>query len=268
LEEYTFKIEEVLADIQKLKDAALNGTDIIMAPDNHHSRWATWGVIKKELQDSGILVEDTEMADNHKPETLGIFIGKDGIAYAFPKTWAARPVHKIPGTKIGVTICSEINYVKPEDLDGISVLYNPAKDKDERYLKFRMLHKHGAEPLTREGMAIILMKDPLYMDLLDDSKNTPDKLKNYNSKIDSRKAREKRFDEIVDRHLKEAEDPKNSFYVRKIEAVLAERNIPVVRSDGPRASGTLNDLETVEIKNLQYGNGYTRFELAVALEGK
>lgn len=265
LGEYDFKVEEVLSQLEKIKGAAKgSNVEIVMAPDNQFGRDVSWGQIKQEFQEHGATIEETAMPDEHKPETIGVFVDKTGFVYVFPKTWhlekVHRPVHKIPDTKIGVTICGEIGHIKPEDLDGINVLYNPSREGDDPYLKFRMLHRHGTEPLTREKVVSILMEDTYHKSLLDDSQYDPTS-PDYIPEYDSREAREQKFNEAVDKHVAAAANPKNSMYVKEIASALQKRNIPVVRTDGTRTTGVLNQLPDVKIENLEYRDDFVRYNL-------
>lgn len=267
LGEYNFKVEQVLDELEKIRETARqNNVDIILAPDNQFGRDVSWGQLKREFQEHGATTEETTMPDEHKPETIGVFVDKTGFVYVFPKTWhlkeVHKPVHKIPNTKIGVTICGEIGHIKPEDLEEVNILYNPSREGDDPYLKFRMLHRHGTEPLTREKIVSILMEDTYHKSLLDDSQydpNSPDYIPEY----DSREAREQKFNEAVEHHLAEAGDPKNSMYVKEIEEALRERNIPVVRADGTLSTGVLNQLPSAKIDGLEYREGYARYNLAL-----
>jgi len=267
LGEYDFKVEEVLSELTNIQETARqNNVDIILAPGNQFGRDVSWGQIKQEFQEHAATIEETAMSDEHKPETIGVFVSKTGFTYVFPKTWhlkeVHRPVHKIPNSKVGVTICGEIGHIKPEDLENIDILYNPSREGDDPYLKFRMLHRHGAEPLTREKIKSILLEDTYYRSLLDDSQYDPQS-PDYIVEYDSREARERKFEEAVDNHLAAAADPKNSMYVKQIEEALRERNIPVVRTDGTRSTGILNQIPKAKVKRLEYREGYTRFNLAV-----
>lgn len=266
LGEYNFTVDEVLGELQKIQNLAWEkGVDVILAPDNNElGRKLTWGELKQEFQGSGVSIEQTSLADNHKPETIGMFVGKHGLTYAFPKTWHRKevhnPVHKIPDTTIGVTICGETGHIKPEDLEGINILYNPSREGDDPYLKFRMLQRYGNQPLTKEVVSGILLEDPFYKSLLDDSQYNPSD-PNYDPKYDSRDVRERRFNEAVEEHLRQAADPKSSFYVEKIEKELRLRNIPVVRCDGTRSTGILNQLPNAQFGDLEYKDAYTRYNL-------
>ncbi len=267
LGEYNFKVEDVLNQLEKIKEAARgNRADIVMAPDNEFGRNLSWGELKSELQANGIAVEESPVPDEYKPQSVGVFIDKAGAAYAFPKTWhlgnVRRPVHKIPGTSIGITICGEIGEIQPQDLEGLTVLYNPSREGDDPYLKFRMLHRHGSGELTREAVAALLKNDTYYQSLLDDSQYNPDD-PDYIPEYDSRNVREQKFNDAVDSHLEAAANPENSMYVKKIEGALLERNIPVVRTDGAGTTGVLNKLPNAEIENLEYREGLTRYNLKI-----
>lgn len=267
LGEYDFSVEEVVSDLEKIKETARqNNVDIILAPDNQFGRNVSWGQIRHEFLQAGAMIEETAMPDEHQPETIGVFVSKTGSTYVFPKTWhineVHKPVHRIPNTKIGVTICGEIHHIKPEDLEGINVLYNPSREGDDPYLKFRMLYRHDVEPLTREKVANIMLEDTFYKSLLDDSQYDPED-PDYIEEDDSREARETKFNIAIDGHLAAAADPKDSGYVRQIVDVLKEKNIPVVRTDGARSTGVLNQLQKSKIEGLEYREDFARYHLTV-----
>jgi predicted RNA-binding protein with PUA-like domain len=123
-----------------------------------------------------------------------------------------------------------------------------------------MLQKYGNQPLTRETVARQLLTREYYQALLDDSQYDPND-PYYIPESDTREARERRFNEAVDRTLEKATDPKASIYVEKIEQALQERSIPVVRCDGPSCTGVLNPSSNVEVEDLEYKDAYTKFSL-------
>ncbi len=255
LGEYNFKVDEVLADLKKIEALAKDKkVDIILAPDSHDMSWEEF---QKRFQGEGRSVEE-EGVDSR--DSIGIFVGRDGLTFAFPKSWHRHPVHKIPGTHIGVTICGEIGTIKQKDLEGIHVLYNPSQEADDGFLKFRMLQKYGNQPLTREIVSQLLLEKEYYRAMLDDSQYNPNDPE-YVPELDSREARQQQFNEAVERALEKASDPKASLYVEKIEEALQEKGIPVVRCDGPNCTGVLNPSADIEIENLEYKNTYTKFKL-------
>lgn len=267
LTEYNFKVEEFLSEIEKIRETARqNNVDIILAPDNQFGRNVSWGQIKRELRERGVNIEETEIPDEYHPETIGIFVDKTGSMYAFPKTWhwkeIHRPVHKIPNTKIGVTICGEIWEIRPEDLEDINILYNPSREGDDPMLEFRMRYRYGSKSLTREDVTKILLEKEFYKNMMDDSQNDPNS-PDYIPEYDSREERERRFNEAVDNYFGKATDPKNSMYVGQIEEPLREKGIPVVRTDSVTTTGVLNYLPNAKISGLEYRDGYTRYNLTL-----
>lgn len=175
LGEYNFEVEEVLNDIEKIKNTAeKNKTTIILTPDNQFGRKATWNQINQEFVGTGATIEQTDLPDDYIPETVGVYVDPSGFIYVFPKTWERMPVHRIPNTNIGVTICGEINNIKPEHLEGVRILYNPSREGDDPFLRFRMLHRYGDSPLTREKVGQNMLEHEYYSSLLDDSKHPQD----------------------------------------------------------------------------------------------
>jgi len=255
LAEYNFKVDAVLDELKKIEALARDKhVDIILAPDSHDMSWEEF---QKQFLGEGRTVEQDGVDSR---DSIGIFVGKNGLTFAFPKSWHKKPVHKIPNSKVGVTICGEIGTIKPEDLEGINILYNPSQEADDRYLKFRMLQRYGNQPLTKEAVAQLLLEKEYYKALLDDSQYDPNDPE-YVHESDTREARERQFNEAVERTFQAASDPKASFYVKEIEEALQEKGIPVVRCDGPNCTGVLNPTSDVEIENLEYKGAYTRFKL-------
>ncbi len=256
LAEYNFTADEVLAELKKIEALAKDkSVDIILASDSHDISWEEF---QKRFQGEGRAVEQNGFDSR---DSIGIFVGKNGLTFAFPKSWHRNPVHRIPNTSVGVTICGEIGTIQPKDLKDISILYNPSREADDGFLKFRMLQKYGTQPLTRENVARLLLEDEYYKALLDDSKNPKPNDSGYNPDLDTREARERQFNEAVERTLQNASDSKASFYVEKIEEALQERGIPVVRCDGPDCTGILNPSSDVKIEGLEYKEAYTKFNL-------
>ncbi|MBN2065998.1 MAG: hypothetical protein JW771_04220 [Candidatus Thermoplasmatota archaeon] len=75
--------------------------------------------------------------DDFEANSVGFYFGSDGSIFAFPKQWEDVPVHRIPNTNIGVSICGEVNYVKPEHLEDIDILLNPSRENDDPFMRAR-----------------------------------------------------------------------------------------------------------------------------------
>jgi hypothetical protein len=264
LDEYELEVNDVINSGDRLSAVAQEKTiNIVMAPDNNdeNQKTVSWEDRKQQLQAAGISFEEDTIPEDGRLETIGFFFGKDGRKYAFPKMmWGARSVHKIPETDIGVTICGEINHIKPEELEDIRVLYNPSREADDPYLKYRMLGLSNPN-ITREEIVQEMMKDDFYASYLDDSKWSEDD-EIYDPKLDSREAREKRFNESADKLWQIAREDKykNSMYVENIGTILSDKKIPVVRCDGDNASGLLNPLKGMEGTKIEYGDRYGRLK--------
>lgn len=288
LMEFNFTVDEIIKDLDKLVDFAKNNqTDIVLAPDNRRKN-LDWGQLKKELQESKIAIEEENVPDDDKPESVGLFIRKDGFVYAFPKSWKQKPIHKIPDTNIAVTICGEIGTIRPEDienLEGVDIIYNPSLEGDDGDLKFRILQKYGEKPLTKETIAEMLVKtgqceNP---DISDDElqKYIETNIKNYHENLMKvglsreeadliiqkentdaefyRQERRSHLDYVVQKifeelSLKELDSP----YIEEIKQKLKEKNILVVRSDR-NTSGILNDLPKLKLSNLKSEFDYMSF---------
>jgi len=297
LGEYNFTVDEILGDLAKIQSLAKSkNVNVILAPDNNEmGRKLTWDELKQQLQNQGVNIEQTSLSGDYKPETIGIYIGKNGFTYAFPKTWhreeVHNPVHKIPGTTIGVTICGEIGHIQPEDLEGINILYNPSREGDDPSLKYRMMVKYInatkediAKALSQEGeYGYLLESDEDYQRRTKESadrfyrqakemfdKKTAQEMierdKEHEAKEDnSVGARRKKFDQIVEDVYANAvsSQESDSMYARGISDALRKANIPVARCDGKRTTGILNQLPDMEVGDLEYNDGYTKFSLKI-----
>ena len=297
LGEYNFTVDEILGDLAKIQSLAKSkNVDIILAPDNNEAgRKLTWDELKQQLQDQEINIEQTSLSGDYRPETVGIYIGKNGFTYAFPKTWhreeVHNPVHKIPGTTIGVTICGEIGHIQPEDLEGINILYNPSREGDDPSLKYRMMVKYGNA--NKEDIAKALSQEEEYGYLLEsdedyqrrmkesadrfyrqakemfDEKTAQEMIerdKEHEAKEDnSVRARRKKFDQIVEEVYANAVNLQDadSMYTRDISDVLRKANVPIVRCDGKRTTGILNQLPGMKVEDLEYKDGYTQYSLKI-----
>ncbi len=264
LKEFDFEVDYVFAHIEDFNRLAREkGVDIILAPNNQRLMGPkfTWGEIKRKLNDKKVEYEHLAIPDDHVPESLGLFFGKNGQMYVFPKSNGLpveqiRPVHKIPNTEIGVTICGEIWSIKPEDLDGISILYNPSAEADSMpSLSQIMLHRAMGSNHSREEWIDILG----YRPFIDNDPSEFD-LATSLEDLTSKGVRRRNVEEAIKRFLEEAS--RNSSYVSKIEKILEKRQIPAVRSD-VGGGGIMNNLPNAQVKNLQITNQTTSFKLIV-----
>jgi len=295
LGEYNFTVDEILSELEKVQKLAISkNVDIILAPDNNESgHKLTWEELKQQLQDHGVNIEQTSLTGDYQPETIGFYVSKNGFTYAFPKTWhreeVHNPVHKIPDTTIGITICGEIGHIQPQDLEGINILYNPSREGDDPSLKYRMMVKYGnatkediAKALAQEGEHDYLLEsDEDYQRRMEESddlfyrqakemfdektaQEMIDREKEHEAKEDnSIEARRKKFDQIVDEVYTKAINSQNSdsMYARNITSVLKQLNVPIARCDGRRTTGILNQLPDMKVEDLEYTDAYTKYHL-------
>ncbi|MBI5457057.1 hypothetical protein HY969_04950 [Candidatus Kaiserbacteria bacterium] len=135
-----------------------------------------WATLKKKIRasDPSVEIEQEAIPESDEPESMGMYFGKDGRVFVFPKSWAARPVHVVPGTSTGISICGEIRDAKPEHLVGIETLYNPSRENDDPWLSLRMQGLAGEVP-TRDEIRNQLLQNPNYNYLLDDSRYPTDR---------------------------------------------------------------------------------------------
>lgn len=258
LDEYDLSIEEVNTNLHKISGMAKDKkVDIILAADyTYHKqgdefRRISWNIIKEEIKSAGAVLLDEGVTAEEIKDSVGYYFGKDGNIYAFPKTWE-HPIHPIPGTKTAVVICGEIGYLKPEQLEelDINIIYNPSREGDDPYLKYRMLGLFNPN-MTDEEIHAELMKNKTFKKLAEGG----DKQKqNYQEWFNKIKA-----------IIKEQKD-NPSLYVRKINETLTRKGIIVIRCDGEKTSGILNPLDGMKIDKLEYQQGYARMTVLVDKE--
>lgn len=85
----------------------------------------------------GEFIDSDYTKDDFEADSIGFYFGSGGFIYAFPKQWEDVPVHRIPNTNVGISICGEINHIKPEHLGGIDVLLNPSQENDDPFIRAR-----------------------------------------------------------------------------------------------------------------------------------
>jgi len=239
LDEYDLSIEEVNTNLQRISGIAKGKmVDIILAADNKHRQQGDefkripWNTRKEEIKSSGAILLDEGIAAEEINDSVGYYFGKDGSVYAFPKTWE-HPIHPIPGTKTAVAICGEIGYLKPEQLESLDIntIYNPSREGDDPFLKYRMLGLSNPN-MTDEEIHSELMKNETFKKLAEGEKEQKQIYQQWFNKIKA--------------IIKEQKDNPSS-YVRKINEVLKQKGIVVIRSDGEKTSGILNPLHEMKI---------------------
>ncbi len=266
LDEYELSVDDVVKFAHEISRLAQeHGTNVVMAPTNigiNHLPVA-WETRREQLSSAGIRFEGDVAPNDGRIETVGFYFGADGFIYAFPKAWEIKPMHRIPETNIGVTICGEIHDLKPEDLEGVDVIYNPSREGDDPYLKYRMLGLANPN-ISRDEVRAEMLRDDNFDHILDDTKNDPSS-EYYVAESDSREARERRFDEWLDTlwHLAREESGRNSNYAKHLAEVLREKRVPIIRCDGGKTSGLLNPMEGLKIEELEYEENHGRMKFRV-----
>ncbi|RJP44860.1 hypothetical protein C4587_01505 [Candidatus Parcubacteria bacterium] len=258
LDEYDLSIEEVNANLQRISGMAKEKmVDIILAADNKHRRQGdkferiSWDIRKEEIKSSGAVLLDEGITAEEINDSVGYYFGKDGNIYAFPKTWV-HPIHSIPGTKTAVVICGEIGYLTPEQLEDldINVIYNPSRERDDPFLKYRMLGLSDPN-MTDEEIHAELMKNETFKELAEGEEEQKQNYQEWFKKIKA--------------IIKEQKDnPSN--YVRDVNETLTRKGITVIRSDGEKTSGILNPSPKMKIGELRYQEGYARMAVSVDKE--
>ena len=296
LREFALDMGLVMDEIDKLQAIAEeNRMDLIVGGNNGRrigEDGFTWCDLQEQFKDSGINAEalGPDRPGDFIPESVVLFFRGDGTKYAFPKfPQNESSVHKIPGTKVGVTICGEINHIKAEDLEGLQVLYNPAEEADDVDLYFRQAQKEKGEPLTRDEVIRLAMMKELFQTLMlseEDFRNFRiERNRDVEESIGKEKyeelfgdeplidedetpeARQLKFDSHIDEIMNNLQsDGYDSIYVQQAKGLsdgLKKNKIPVVRADGLLNSGVLNEFEGMKIDKLTVNPDFTRLEISV-----
>ena len=263
LPEFALTTNDVISSLADISRAAQEKSlDIIMAPSERNSG-IPWNNRKQQLKEKGIIVSGGYQ-DNLEPESIGFYFDKNGSVYAFPKNWDT-PIHVIPNTRVGVSVCGEIAKVRLQDLTNIDidVIYNPSLEGDDPYLKYRMLGL--ANPgITRKEIHEILLKDDQSYQFLINGPDRKDKEKflarnpNYSEQeydeserlagipADEREQMAQAYlERLYGMAHNQAKD--SSMYVEAIDDALAEKGIVVIRCDVPETTGVLNPHENVAL---------------------
>ena len=261
LQEFDLNFDEVFSRNMDIADKAKEKhLTIIMAVENRIKSTGVgvdWEQRLGELSGKGIETETNANPLSNGADSIGFYFDGSGRVYCFPKSWQNHPVHKIPGTKIGVTICGEIGHVKPEDIDGLDVLYNPSREADDPYLTYRMMGLCNPN-VTRDDIIQEMRTGSnrsIYLEMLDDSVWEKFKTEHpdlYNEEFDSHISREKRFNAAVDEYWRIAREHNrdSSGYVRSFSERAKQNRLPVIRADMSDVDGVLNPFDglNVEIK--------------------
>lgn len=264
--EFSFTVKEILDNKDDLillaKEKEIN---FVIAPENENmNNRIQWTEIKKELQQSGISFKESGIAGDYSPEVIGFYFNKNGTVYAFPKVFEKHPVHKIPETNIGITICGEVRHIKPEDLEGIDILYNPSLEGDDLFHQQRLelfARYQKGEKITKEIVEKLLLREKRFHNLLLSDQeyrakiggDVPDEL------IKTEGERKKELDRWVDYLWKPIEDEIETAFdstycknnMKEIGEILKQKKIPVMRCDrSSDCSGLLNPSSGSKVDNI------------------
>lgn len=99
---------------------------------------ASWETYSELFQSNGITPETVISPNAERIDSIAIFFGRDGNNFAFPKLWENSPIHIVPNRNIGITICGEVNYLTSDKTQGLSIIYNPSRERDDIQLTQRM----------------------------------------------------------------------------------------------------------------------------------
>lgn len=276
--EFVMDIDDVLKNIEKLRLISQErNIDLIIAPKNNKNygynenhKGTSWGQIKNNLKEKGIVLEETDFPEDECPDTFGLAVQKNGSIFVFPKSLEKKPLHRIPNTNTGITICGEIDHIKSEDLEGIDLIYNPSEEEDDLLISARMEiaeFKKENGIINKETIEKILKKNKLFsrfnqfessisetrikkdMDLWGYSREFAIKLiekDQVNNRAEFYETVDKLYEQVSNGHL-------SSSYGSEFNDTLAQKNILVVRCDAsPETSGVLNPEIGASITRLDY----------------
>jgi len=289
--EFSFEIVYTIEHLDEFKELAKEmRANLIIAPDTYHElskERSTWKKIKELLENNNVDIENSDFPNDRAPTSIGLFINKNGKVFAFPKFPFGIHLHHIPHTDIGVTICGEILGIKPEELEGIRVIYNPAEEHDDITVRFRMAQEAKGGPLTREELEILALKEKYMQLLLADEKTYEEYARKNNESLrkqigdekfeelfgneplvdesESVEERRRDFDRHIDRLTERLSDDYDSFYVQKAPGLadaLREKKIPVIRADGMANSGILNKFDGMKLKDVDSQPQFTRISFS------
>lgn len=246
LDEFSLHVFDVLKRHKAIKDAVKqHNITLIMAPsndamtnDSNNITTHQWGNTSQKLKAKGFSVEET-LVEPANAQSIGFYFDASGISHAFPKQWDEKPVHPIPGTDIGVSICGEIIYVDKKNSKGLSCIYNPAKEGDSPntgIITKALSHSN----MTDEEIEDLYCKNRYGGVKPKKSTNDTFKLNDYEDYISD-----------VDKLKLDIKNKTPSTYLRD------DITIPVIRADGD-ASGILNP-KSINFEDYQFNE--IEFEL-------
>jgi hypothetical protein len=264
LAEFDLEAGEIIRGMHKISQAAKEkGIDIVMAPNERNSG-VSWENREIEMRKNGIIVSGTYEKDL-EPESIGFYFSKDGAIYAFPKNWAT-PLHQIPNTRVAVSICGELAHLSPEDLKSVDldVIYNPSREGDDRWVKYRMIGLANPH-ITKEEIHEILLRDDLnYRQLMNvpdpdartrfmlanpDFADTWDEFEAEDAITNPPEVRKRQAEDLLEKVYSIARDraKESSMYVAGVDEALEKKGIIVVRCDNRDSCGVLNPHNNVSL---------------------
>lgn len=211
-----------LLSVEKLNKSFDENTIVTTEISNKIS----WSLLSKELSKKEIIPEIIiEEIDNERVDSIGFFFSSEGLAYAFPKMWEKKPIHKIPNTHIGISICGEINSLTQGHLKDIEVVYNPSREKDDIYMGLRMKALFNPN-ITKDDVKEWLIEN---------------RYKNFFSEHITKKENSQLDEEVDLLHKNIKRKAQNSMYAKNLND-----KTPIIRADG-YCSGVLNPGENTKI---------------------
>lgn len=289
--EFSLEIRYAIDHIHELKALAKQtGSDVILAPSGSIAgeKAPSWGELKKALQAAGATTEETNYPEDRSTTSVGLFVSKNGDVFAFPK-YSETPVHRVPNTRIGVTICGEINDIRPEHLHNIDILYNPSEEYDDGLIAFRLAQTQKGLPLTRNEVESLLLQggEELRNLFLSDEEYAKHRKKineelrqqlgseHYEelfgnepliAEYEEPAARREKAEHWIERILHELSENKESIYVPKangVREILQQRRILIIRADVWQSAGILNEVPEMKVEKVEIKPKSTRIRFSV-----
>ncbi|MBI3231859.1 MAG: hypothetical protein HYZ51_02135 [Candidatus Doudnabacteria bacterium] len=283
LSEFEIPLDEVISNIDHIAETAKNKkVAIILAPrikpygaEDTSPNWDVWQQKKLALAQNGVTILDDEIERSETGDSVGFYFDPKGKTYTFPKSGKYH-IHRIPDTFVGVSICAELNDATPQDIENLDVqiIYNPSLEANDNDAVYRMIGLHNPNITDAELDALLehdfyvlevrkdgqeditpsLHEDPYIRQLLEETKEPPISQDEIKKKLDMYKARVK---DIIQNHSTDG-----SFYIKHIKAVLARKNILVLRTDGT-SSGIMNPLPKLKVDKATLGANHSRIDFSL-----
>lgn len=283
LGEFEIPLDEVVNNMELIAVIAKNKkVAIILAPrikpwnsNDNSTNWDVWQQKKIAIAQNSASILDDEIKQSEIGDSVGFYFDLNGNSYAFPKSGKYH-IHKIPGTKVGISICAELNDATPDDIESLDVkiIYNPSLEANDNDAAYRMIglenpniteadldsllendaYVLGVLRDGQEDITPVEHEDPYIKKLLEETKEPPISKEEVKKRISEYKERIK--------NIIQNQSMNSSFYVEHIKEALAKKNILVLRTDGT-SSGIMNPLPKLKVNKATLGANHSEIEFSM-----